>query len=243
MQQLAVEFGKRDNSSTTMNKYKSVLRTILIYHELPHRFIEMDPETEGRIYVLSDAEETRIIKLFTEGPRDHQRGFYAEMPDLVASLIDTGARPNELLKLPCQDINFETGMITIWINKTDKPRSIPMTKRVENILKARCTPARTRLFDINLKQADNAWNWVRREMGKKDVEDFVLYACRHTSVTRQLIAGVNITMVKEWHGHKSIRTTMRYAHLAPHDLNPALQLLENRQPSTDRQQNVQYIDK
>jgi integrase len=238
MQMLAVEFGKRDNGSTTMNKYKSVLRTILKYHELPYRFIEMDPETEGRIYVLSDAEETQIVKLFAEGPRDHQRGFYAEMPDLVASLIDTGARPNELLKLPLQDINFQTGMITIWINKTDKPRSIPMTKRVENILKTRCAQERTRLFDINLKQADMAWSWVRREMGKTDVEDFVLYACRHTSVTRQLIAGVNITMVKEWHGHKNIRTTMRYAHLAPHDLNPALQLLENRQSSTKRQQSV-----
>jgi len=70
------------------------------------------------------------------------------------------------------------------------------------------------------------------------VEDFVLYACRHTSVTRQLIAGVNITMVKEWHRHKSIRTTMRYAHLAPHDLNPALMLLENRTASTYRQQSV-----
>jgi len=209
MQQLAVEFGKRDNGSSTMNKYKSVLRTILKYHELPYRFIEMDQETEGRIYVLSDAEENQIIKLFTEGPRDHQRGFYAEMPDLVACLIDTGARPNELLKLPPKDINFQTGMVTIWINKTDKPRSIPMTGRVKNILKTRSAQERTRLFDINLKQADNAWNWVRREMGKTDVEDFVLYACRHTSVTRQLIAGVNITMVKEWHGHKSIRTTMR----------------------------------
>lgn len=238
MQQLAVEFGKRDNGSCTMNKYKSVLRTILKYHELSYRFIEMDQETEGRIYVLSDAEENQIIKLFTEGPRDHQRGFYAEMSDLIACLIDTGARPNELLKLPPKDINFETGMVTIWINKTDKPRSIPMTGRVKNILKKRSAQEQTRLFDINLKQADNAWNWVRREMGKKDVEDFVLYACRHTSVTRQLIAGVNITMVKEWHGHKSIRTTMRYAHLAPHDLNPALQLLENRLASTNRQQSV-----
>jgi integrase len=238
MKMLDVEFGKRDNGSSTMNKYKSVLRTILKYHELSYRFIEMDPETEGRIYVLSDDEETQIIKLFTEGPRDHQRGFYAEMPDLVACLIDTGARPNELLKLPPQDINFETGMVTVWINKTDKPRSFPMTKRVENIFKIRSAQERTRLFDLNLKQADNAWNWVRREIGKKNVEDFVLYSCRHTSVTRQLIAGVGIIMVKDWHGHKSIRTTLRYTHLAPHDLNPALKLLEDRQPSTDRQQTV-----
>jgi integrase len=243
MHHLTEEFGKRDNCSTTLNKYKSVLRTILKYYELSYRFIEMDPETEGRIYVLSDAEEQQIIKLFNEGPRNHQRGFYTEMPDLVACLIDTGARPNELIKLPLQDINFETGMATIWINKTDKPRSIPMTNRVKNIFKSRSTQGRTRLFDLNLKQADNAWNWVRREMGKSDVEDFVLYACRHTSVTRQLIAGANIIMVKEWHGHKSIRTTMRYTHLAPHDLNPALMLLENRAASTNRQQEMQRIGK
>jgi integrase len=113
-----------------------------------------------------------------------------------------------------------------------------MTNRVKNIFKSRCTQGRIRLFDITLKQADNAWNWVRQEMGKTEVEDFVLYACRHTSVTRQLIAGINITMAKEWHGHKSIRTTKRYTHLAPHDLNPALMLLENRTASTNRQQNI-----
>ncbi len=238
MERLSGEFDKRGNCSTTMNKYKSILRTILKYNDLSYRFIEMDPETEGRIYVLSDAEEQQIIKLFSTGPRDHQRGFYAEMPDLVSCLIDTGARPNELIKLPPDDINFETGMLTIWLNKTDKPRSIPMTKRVESIFKSRCSQGKNRLFDLNLKQADNAWNWVRREMGKADVEDFVLYACRHTSVTRQLIAGINIVMAKEWHGHKSIRTTMRYTHLAPHDLNPALKLLENRSASTVRQQEV-----
>jgi integrase len=238
MQKLSDEFSKNGNGTTTMNRYKSVLRTILKYHELPYKFVEMDPETEGRIYVLSDAEEQQIIKLLSEAPRHHRRGFYDEMPDLVACLIDTGARPNELIKLPLQDINFDTGMATIWVNKTDKPRSIPMTSRVRSIFKARCTEGRTRLFDLTLKQADNAWNWVRKQMGKEEVEDFVLYACRHTSVTRQLIAGVNITIVKEWHGHKTIRTTMRYTHLAPHDLNPALKLLENRAASTIRQQEL-----
>lgn len=243
MHKLAATLSERGTKDTTANRYRSVLRSILKHHDLPYAFISMDPVTEGRIYVLSDDEEQKILKLFREGPRDKRRGFYAEMPDLCTVLLDTGARPSELLKLPIGDINFETNMLTIWINKTDKPRSIPMTKRVKTILKPRAAEGRTRLFELDIHQADNAWTWVRKEMGKEDVEDFVLYSLRHTSVTRMLVAGADVVRVKEWHGHKNISTTMRYTHLSPHDLNSTLMLLEKRQTSIKRQQKRQTIDK
>lgn len=243
MQRLAVELGKRNTSDTTANRYKSVLRTILKHYELPYGFIQFDPETEGRICVITDEEEKQILKLFIEGPRDRRREFYAEMPDLCVCLIDTGARPGELLALPAKDIDFGTNMITIWENKTDNPRSFPMTSRVKKILKSRVAAEKERLFGIDIYQADNAWDWVREKMGRSDDEDFVLYALRHTSVTRQLIAGADVVKVKDWHGHKSLKTTMRYTHLAPHDLAPTLKLLQKRRSSTSRQQKLQPTKK
>jgi len=239
MQQLAKVLAERGTGDTTANKYRSVLRSLLRYHDLSYRFIEFDPETEGRICVISDAEEKQIINLFsTVDSTKHRREFYVEMPDLCACLVDTGMRPTELLKLPPNDINFDTNMLTIWINKADKPRSIHMTKRARRILKKRVKKENGKLFDIDIFQADKAWEWMRKELKREHEEDFVLYALRHTSVTRQLIAGADVVRVKEWHGHKSLKTTMRYTHLAPHDLKSSLLLLEKRKPSTNRQQTL-----
>jgi len=243
MQRLAVELGKRNTSDTTANRYRSVLRTILKHYDLPYHFIQFDPETEGRICVVTDEEEKQILKLFAEGPRDKRRGFYSEMPDYCTCLVDTGARPGELLELPPKDINFQTNMITLWENKTENPRSFPMTYRVKKILKKRVDADKDPVFGLNIYQADKAWEWVREQLGKANDEDFVLYSLRHTSVTRQLIAGADVVKVKEWHGHKSLKTTMRYTHLAPHDLNPTLKLLQKRKSSTNRQRKVQQAKK
>lgn len=49
---------------------------------------------------------------------------------------------------------------------------------------------------------------------------------RHTCCTRLVIAGVSLPQVMQGMGHKSIQVTMRYAHLAPKDLDLAAQALE-----------------
>lgn len=244
MKILATELAKRGTGDSTANRYRSVLRAILRFHKLPYDFINMDPEIEGRIRVITDEEEKQILELFRKAKTTKRRGFYTEMPDLCICLADTGMRANELLQLPPKDVNFATGMITCWENKADKPRSVPMTKRVRRILTERIEqieskkeklkeegkpdPGEWRLFDLDIYQADNAWSWVRKEMNLDNDSDFVLHAWRHTCATRLLIAGVDVFRVKEWLGHKSIKTTMRYLHLAPHNLKDALKLLENR---------------
>ena len=229
---LAATLGERETGDSTANRYRSVLRTILKYHQLAYGFIEFDPEIEGRIRVITDQEESEILKLFainTYGPRT---GFSPEMYDLCICLVDTGMRLSELLKMPPKDINFNTNLITIWRNKAEKPRSVPMTKRVKAILEKRVGKKDSKLFPLNLNQAEIAWSWARAQMGLQNDKDFVLHALRHTCATRLLIAGVDIYKVKKWLGHKSIKTTERYIHLAPQNLMDALTALENRDAST-----------
>jgi hypothetical protein len=39
--------------------------------------------------------------------------------------------------LECRDVNMDTELIHIWENKEDRPRSIPMTARVKQLLQPR----------------------------------------------------------------------------------------------------------
>jgi len=228
MQQLATTLAAQGTGDTTANKYRSVLRSILKYNGLAYNFIDMDPETEGRIRVITDQEEQQILAYWQRGTYGPRTGFSPEMYDLCVCLRDTGARLSDILDLPPQDINFTTNMLTLWRNKADNPRSIPMMTSTREILKKRIEQSSDKLFKLNVNQADTAWAFMRKEMGLQGDKEFVLHAWRHTCATRLLIEGVDVYKVKEWLGHKSIKTTERYIHLAPHSLNSALLALKNR---------------
>ena len=63
-------------------------------------------------------------------------------------------------------------------------------------------------------------------------KEAVPHALRHTFCSRLVQRGVPILTVKELAGHLSLETTLRYAHLAPHNLVDAVNLLEPGGPAS-----------
>jgi site-specific recombinase XerD len=78
-----------------------------------------------------------------------------------------------------------------------------------------------------------AWfELVMQEAVKKDpaVKDVTWHIFRHTYISRLVMAGVDLRTVQELAGHKDIKMTVRYAHLAPaHKLAAVDRLAEYRQ--------------
>lgn len=132
-----------------------------------------------------------------------------------------------MLKLRYEDVNFDTNLISIWINKGGRPRSLPMTKRVREIMLARQNNTPDMPFHLNNDQAINAWQWVRKEMGLAHDKEFVLHALRHTCASRLLNRGADIVTIRDWLGHADIATTMIYAHLQPNKLAHAAAMLDS----------------
>jgi integrase len=210
----------------TVNRYLATIKTLLRHHQQPWEHIKLKKESKGRIRVLTKEEEVTVVSLLRNTDHSNKRSYYPEAADLVEVLVDTGCRLSEVLNLRYEDINFSTNLISIWINKGDKPRSIPMTKRVGDILLARQVGNPFKPFTIDIDQAQMAWNWARKRMLLAEDKEFVMHALRHTCATRLLDRGVDLYTVKEWLGHSTIQVTERYAHLRPDKLVDAANMLE-----------------
>lgn len=215
------------NSDATINRKMSALGVIFRFckgrnqvttpPELPRR-----EEMEGRIRFFTQEEEKQILKWFAHFDKPDHR-------EAVIVLIDTGFRTGELWGLTAAHVNLANNTLTLWKTKNKKPRTVPMTGRVRQIIIHRMhLYPEGKLFPGSSKTWMRApWAHVRRAMKMDDDPFFVPHSLRHTCCSRLVQRGVPLTHVMKWMGHKRIETTMRYAHLAPQDLFGAVKVLDS----------------
>ena len=226
---------REGNTDATINRKLAAVSKILhIAYE--HGWVQALPvihrhkEGNGRIRYLTSEEERTLVQLCHEwGKTDHR--------DAIQVLLDTGMRPDELFKLEKRDINFTQHVIHIFDNKTSHPRSLPMTRRVRDILFARTVTQMTP-FPFDNNWMIYVWNRLKVMMGLTGDAQFVPYACRHTCATRLLQRGMTLPELQQWMGHKSLHMTMRYAHLSPTALMKGAALLEQQEVSYEHSTSI-----
>lgn len=214
------------NSNSTINKKISAV-SFMMTQAIQRGRLKAKPhmgrlkEGVGRIRFLTQDEEMNATGVLSQwGKDDHA--------EALTVLIDTGLRLGELWKLEVRDIDFLVGVLHVWVNKTEHPRSVPMTQRVRTILERRREYTKTgKLFPFDNFWFEHVWNRMKVHLGLEYDEQFVPYALRHTCASRLVQRGVHLQVVKEWMGHKAIQTTLRYAHLCPKNLLDAAKVLEN----------------
>lgn len=216
-----VEFWKsRKNSDSTINRNKAVLSKIL-KEALKRKWItskiDMDfaREGEGRFSWLDEEEERKLIQA------TRHFGLY-DYADLWAFLIDTGCRVSEALKLQQKDIT--STHVSFWETKNGRPRTIPLTKRAIEIVSRKRNLSVP--FGMTYPEARRAWEVTRSHLGKADDLGWVIHMLRHTCASRLVQRGAPLAVVQKWLGHQTITMTLRYAHLAPSDLDAVAYLLD-----------------
>jgi integrase len=145
---------------------------------------------------------------------------------LVATAYYAGLRNSELRFLTWPEIDFKRDVITIrnkpgFSLKNRQSRSIPMNQELKKILMPHREDEGYCFTRQNGEQYDRdsklSRAFKRLVVKPCEVGNFSLHTLRHTFASHLVMKGVSIYKVSQWLGHKSVNTTMIYAHLAPQD--------------------------
>lgn len=190
----------------------------------PFRGIVLNQEGTARTRWLSDDEEMRLLACSA-----------AWLRDIVMVGLDCGLRPGNLVGLQCAWV--QRGHTCLHISrehtKTKKlSLTIPLTTRAADIIYRYLERARSEHLFVSSAGHPYTCAEVNRALQRAaataGVRDICIYTLRHTFVSRLVQAGVSLPEVAALAGHRDIRMTMRYAHLAPQHLRNSIALLETR---------------
>ncbi len=179
-------------------------------------------KTTERLPMALSASEVEMLDEYIEQLPRHYSGQRERCALML--LLGTGLREQELCDLKTSDmyLNEETPYIRI-VGKNDKERLIPIPEDIINdLLDFNDMKTRSSKYFLSSKesglpyQPSSIYKLVRTAMYDAGIrkEKMSPHILRHTYCTRQLESGVDIKIVKNWMGHKSIATTAIYEHVA-----------------------------
>ncbi len=198
--------------------------------------IRMIAGEKHRERVVTSQEEARYLAAASE-----------PLASIVATLADTGMRPDECFRLRWESItwaNGRFGTLLVTHGKTAAARRVlPMSPRVRNILETRwdaagkpaegwiwAAPTRSGHVESSSlkKQHRKAFVLIASEAAKNDlkpIRPFVLYSLRHTFLTRLGESGCDAWTLARIAGHSSIAMSTRYVHPSEEAVFTALERL------------------
>jgi integrase len=157
-----------------------------------------------------------------------------QLHPFIAVALNTGMRLGELTVLEWKDIDFKRGIIRVD-NKKDhhtknyEVRDIPINDTLAEVLR-KIPP---RLNSSYVFQRKNGEKFRKMRTGfenavkRAGIPHVRFHDLRHTFASHLVMGGVDIRTVQELMGHKDIRMTMRYAHLATTHIKNAVTILDS----------------
>lgn len=227
-----LEEASRRRSPQTSNHYLTLIKTMLnravMWKKLAKNpyveFKKMKTRSGRQVRFFDDLEIIRILNVAD-----------AFMQKVVKILLHTGFRRSELVYLEWDDVKLEDKLIHVqakpefgFHTKNDKPRSIPINSELEVILNNLSVRGRF-VFENGqgrpLHCPDYYTDTFTKILKKAGIKNGNLHTLRLTFVSRLVMAGADLTTVKELAGHANITTTLRYAHLSPDHKAKTVELL------------------
>lgn len=140
--------------------------------------------------------------------------------DVVAFALNTGMRAGEIYKLQKFHFDFDQRIVKVLDSKNSQSRHIPLNDAAYNADRKYYTidnegeifsNARTKYYIFQDAVCECGFN--------KGIQDrrgrFCFHTLRHTFASGLVQHGTPLSLVGELLGHKDLRMTMRYSHLAP----------------------------
>ena len=189
--------------------------------ENPVKSVKLLKEPPGRVRYLTSDELSRFWEALKESPPHFQA--------LVKIAFYTGMRKSEILSLKWKNIDWKNRTIVVIETKNNERRVIPMNDEVYKVLLGLARHIRSEYIFVNPETGKpyvcfkRAW---RTLLKRAKIKDFRFHDLRHNFASYLVMSGTDIRAVQELLGHKTLRMTQRYSHLAPGHLRSAVENLQ-----------------
>lgn len=134
--------------------------------------------------------------------------------DIIDFAIETAMRRTEIFKAGPQ--HRAGNKLRIPETKTQKPRTIPLSKKAAAILDKRTKPGQARYF-MDL-QPDSITYAFRLACQSAGIKDLVFHDLRHEAISRLFEKGLRVQEVAAISGHSDWRSLKRYTHVLPDNI-------------------------
>jgi len=210
---------KVGRTDVTVNRYLTNLRTVLnevrkdgLIDTLPHFDMTREVNSISHLNTLS-AEDERLLFENCEG----------DFKEIMMIALDTGMRIGEILLMAPEMIDTGLKVITLpaTITKGQKPRAVPYGANVSALMD-KCRQKSTKICFLGSKnqalRSNNISKMFKSLLPTALTVRLTPHCLRHTFASRMLKQGMSMRALQLILGHASMKTTERYAHMAPIDL-------------------------
>jgi integrase len=222
----------------TVNKLVAVLKACFSWLERqgsaktnPARGITALKENNELVRYLTPAQFQRLIEEAAK-----LRWYLA--PILIIA-HQTGLRRGNILNLKWSDCDFNLRLIRISTSKNGEPIALGMDDTVYEQLmeidRKRRVPNSDYVFAHQegpqrgqpILDIKNAWRTVTKNA---EISNFRFHDLRHSCASLILMKTGNLMLAKDALAHKSIKSTLRYAHLSPEYMREQMRVLDDSLP-------------
>ena len=217
--------GKR--SVATCNRYLAALSSCCSYaveqqilEENPCRKVKKLTEPRGRTRFLDDQEREKLIAACKENS--------PQLYLAVTLSLSTGARRDEIWSLRWENVDLVEGYLTFQETKNGDIRSVPVIGQALELLRDYHRKHRLLHTSLLFPSSTNPqkplefrkrWESVLRQA---EIGDFRYHDLRHSAASYMVRNGMDLRLVAEILGHRTLQMTMRYSHLKRDHLKSAM---------------------
>lgn len=209
IQSYVVSLHERDLENTTIKRRVAAIRSLFDYFKTqgyldsnPARFVQTPKKVNKLPNVISQgAIKEALMSSCTP----------LKTKCMIALMVETGIRLQELLDLETKDFIASTRSIRI-LGKGGKERTVYYGEWSRNLLNQYVGARRGRLFDDEQREVRHeVYECLRRFTQARQLSP---HAIRHTFATVMLQNGADIKSIQSLLGHESVKTTEIYAQVA-----------------------------
>lgn len=222
-----------DNSTirpSTVNRELACLK-IFFNRLIKNDLLLTNPVSKIKLY-NEDNIQTRVVS-------EEEIASYLEfasqpLSDVTQLMIETGMRPEEILRMEKVNVHVNKGYVFIPFGKTKAAkRKIPLTQIATEIIKKRLETQSNLLF-VSEKTGKQITSLKTAHYGaikRSKVDFFRIYDLRHTFATRFIESGGDLVTLKTLLGHSNIQMVTRYAHPTEKHQFEAIKMMESKRLS------------